>query len=464
MAGEYDYDLLVIGAGPAGEKGGAQAAYFGKRVAIVEAAEVGGAATNTGTLPSKVLRETALVVSELRQRDPYGLGRHLGADLTPESLFFRKRQVVESHRALVLENIRRHGIDLLHGEASIEDAHTVHVRGLSGGGRRVSAEFILIATGSRPMRPPTVPFDDDLVMDSDSVLNMSRLPASMVIVGGGVIGCEYTSIFAALGMHVTLVDRGDRLLPFLDQELSQALQARMAEQGVHVLLGRSVPTIESIEARAKVVVTLDNGNKIEADALLFSGGREGRTEGLGLDALGIATDPRGRVLVNDHYQTAVPNIYAAGDVIGHPALAATSMEQARVAVCHAFGFAYKTGVSALVPLGIYTIPTVSAVGMSEEEAAAAGMRYVVGRTSYARNARGQIAGDTTGFLKLVFDSSDRRLIGVHMIGEDATELVHIGQMAMQLGGTVDVFIDNVFNFPTLTDAYKYAAYDALGKL
>jgi NAD(P) transhydrogenase len=464
VTGAPEYDLLVIGSGPAGEKGAAQAAYFGKRVAIVEADEVGGAATNTGTLPSKVLRETALHVAELRQRDPYGLGRHLDKELTPEALFFRKQQVVETNRRVVLENIRRHGIDLFRGLASLKDAQTVLVRGADGTEKALRGRFVLVAAGSAPFRPAALPFDDEVVFDSDSILGMTRLPTSMLVVGGGVIGCEYASLFAALGIEVKLIDRGRRLLPFIDEEVASALQDRMRQMGVELMQGRYVRDVTVDAIRRVVHATLDDGTALEAESLLFCGGRQGRIEGLGLEALGIGTDERGRIKVNDHYQTAVPNIYAAGDVIGHPALAATSMEQARVGVCHAFGFDYKQAMSPLIPYGIYTIPTVSAAGLSEEQARDEGRRFVVGRASYATNPRGQIVGDTAGFLKLVIDAEDRKLIGVHMIGEGAFELVHIGQVAMQLGGTVDVFIDNVFNFPTLSDLYKYAAYDALGKL
>jgi NAD(P) transhydrogenase len=459
---DHRYHLVVIGSGPAGEKGAAQAAYFGKRVAIVEAGDIGGSATNTGTLPSKVLRETAVHIAGLRERDPYGLRHSLDLRLTPDELFFRQRVVVESYRELVRENIRRHGIDYIEGRASLADRNTVEVSLRSGGVRRLSADFVLIATGSRPVRPAEVPFDAEAVFDSDAILGLKRLPKAMIVVGGGVVGCEYTSIFQALGIKVTLLDRDPSLLPFLDDEIAGLLQQRMQEAGVDLRLNTSAREIRRTDAG--VEATLGDGSSVRADALLFTGGRAGNTEGLGLERLGIETDARGRIKVNERYETAAPNIMAAGDVIGFPALANTSMEQGRVAVCHAFGFDYKTEVSTLLPYAVYTIPEVSKLGLSEEEARAAGRDTAAGRGHYRENARGQIAGDTGGLVKLVFDRGSLELLGVHIIGTGASELVHISQACMYFHGTIDFFIQNVFNFPTLSDVYKYAAYDGLGKV
>jgi NAD(P) transhydrogenase len=456
------YDLLVIGSGPAGEKGAAQAAYFGKRVAIVEAGDVGGSATNTGTLPSKLLRETAIHVANLRSRDPYGLRYSFDAPLTPEELFYREREVVEAYRELVANNIRRHGIDYFEGHARLAGANAVEVDLHAGGKQRLEADFILIATGSRPVRPAAVPFDAEAVFDSDTILQLKKLPKSIAVVGGGVVGCEYTSLLRALGIDVVLIDRDESLLPFLDREVALLLQQRMQEQGIDLRLRASTGRIE--RTANGVRATLADGDVVEAEALLFSGGRAGNVEGLGLDALGIETDARGRIKVNERFQTAAPNIMAAGDVIGFPALANTSMEQGRVAVCHAFGFEYKTRVSELLPYAVYTIPEVSMAGMTEEQARSSGRDHAAGRGYYRENARGMIAGDTGGLLKLVFDRETQELLGVHIIGERASELVHTGEAVMHFGGTIDFFIQSVFNFPTLSDVYKYAAYDGLGRI
>jgi NAD(P) transhydrogenase len=459
---ERHYDLVVIGSGPAGEKGAAQAAYFGKRVAIVEAGEIGGSATNTGTLPSKVLRETAVHIAALRRRDPYGLRYSFDEKLTPGELFFREREVVETHRELVLANIERHRIDLFQGRAEIARSHEVRIALADGGSETIGADFILIATGSRPMRPPEVPFDKSAIVDSDTILSLETLPRSIVVVGGGVVGCEYASLLQALGISVTLIDRDASLLPFLDHEISLHLQSSMQEAGIDLRLEASTALIERTPDGVRT--HLKSGDKVEAEALMFSGGRLGNVEGLGLEELGIEGDPKGRIKVNERFQTAVPNIMAAGDVIGFPALANTSMEQGRVAVCHAFGFDYKRQVSQLLPYAVYTIPELSMAGLTEEQAVAAGHAVVVGRGRYRENARGQILGDTGGLIKLVFDAESQELLGVHVIGERASELVHIGQACMYLHGGIDFFIQNVFNFPTLSDLYKYAAYDALGKV
>jgi NAD(P) transhydrogenase len=458
------FDLVVIGAGPAGEKGAAQAAYFGKRVAVIEAENVGGAVVNTGTLPSKTLRETALYLSGLRSRGLYGIDYSFSRDVAVDDLFYRKKLVEASHLDLVHENLARHGISLIRGAAELADAHTVFVRDADGGAARVRGEYILLAPGSRPMRPPEVPFDGERVYDTDSILRLKRLPSSLAIIGAGVIGSEYATLFAALGSSVTLVDSGARLLPFLDGELAEILAEEMREVGVRILFGRRTKSIAAASGEAGASVTLDDGTRIEADAVLYCGGRFGNTDGLGLGNAGIAADERGRIAVDEHYRTAAPSVLAAGDVIGFPALASTAMEQARVAVCQAFGFAYKRQMSSLIPYGLYTIPEVSMVGESEDTLRANGTAYVVGRGYFRRNSRAQIAGDTAGLIKLLFEPDSRRMLGVHIIGDRASEVIHVGQMCMQFGGTIDVFIENVFNFPTLNDAYKYAAYDGLQAL
>jgi NAD(P) transhydrogenase len=457
------YDLLVIGAGPAGEKGAAQAAYFGKRVAIVEKGKVGGAVVNTGTLPSKTLRETALYLSGLKQRGLYGVDYTLNKEVTVDDLFYRKKAVVDSHLGLVKENIARHNIDLFRGVACLEDAWTVRV---TGGGKpmRLKGDYILAAPGSRPHRPADVPFDGEYVYDSDSILNLKRIPSSLVVVGAGVIGSEYTTVFAALGITVTLVDGGERLLPFLDREISDILLNQIRSLGVRVMFGRRVEGIQVWREEECVSVRLNGDEEVRAQAVLFCGGRSGNTEELGLEKVGVKMGPRGRIEVNEHFQTSVPNIYAAGDVVGFPALASTSMEQGRVAACHAFNLEYKRCVSPLVPYGVYTIPEISMVGESEDSLSRNGQDYLVGRASYRSNPRGQIMGDTAGLVKLLFSPEDQKLLGVHIIGERACELIHIGQACMYFEGTLDFFIQNVFNFPTLSDVYKYAAYDGLGNL
>ena len=461
------YDLVVIGSGPAGEKGAAQAAYFGKRVAMIERLPyVGGAGVNTGTVPSKTLRETALYFSGLGQRGLYGMDYSVKPDLTVRDFLFREQEVVRSLREVVSQNIARHRIDLFHGEAGFEDPHRIRVKpGGETGGRDdlvVSGDVILIATGSAPNRGRDIPFDDPRIYESDTILQMPRLPASLGVIGAGVIGCEYATIFAALGIKVTVVDGRDRLLPFLDAEVSDRLRLQMQLLGIDLRLQDGVT---HIDPRSNAVcLQCQNSPPLEVDSVLFAAGRLGNTAGLGLERIGIPVGDRGHLTVNQHYQTAIPHIYAAGDVIGFPALAAISMEQARVAMCHAFDLKYKTRVAPIFPLAIYTIPEISMVGETEEGCRERGIDYCVGHAFYRHNARGQIIGDLAGQLKLIFRAEDKGLLGVHIIGEAAAELIHVGLMVMQAGGTIDTFIHSVFNYPTLGDAYKYAAYDGLGNL
>jgi NAD(P) transhydrogenase len=460
----YDYDLVVIGVGPAGEKGAAQAAYYGKRVACVERAEQpGGAAVHTGTLPSKTLRETALFLSGFRQRELYGLSVELNSEVAVPKLLSRKNAVRELEVARMVWNLERHGVPLLQGAARFVDPHCIEVTGGGGAPRRITSEVFLVATGSRPHHPPDIPFDDEDVDDSDTILQIDRLPASMLIVGGGVIGCEYASMFAAMHVAVTLVEGRPKLLSFLDSEIGERLRGSMQALGVTFHLGQTTRSVRRVEGRG-IVTTLSSGLEIVAEKVLASSGRSGWTEGLGLEAAGVQVDKRGYVQVDGDYRTAVPSIYAAGDVVGFPALASTSMEQARVAVCHAFGFTYKRQVSHLLPFGIYTIPEVSCIGFSEEDAKQKGIDFVVGRAFYRDNARGKIVGDSDGVIKLVVERASRKLLGCHCIGERSSELLHIGQAVMMLDGTIDVFIEMVFNYPTLSEMFKYAAYDALGAI
>jgi NAD(P) transhydrogenase len=376
---------------------------------------------------------------------------------------YRQREVSQSLRDLVHENIGRHRIELIRGEARFEGPHTVRVRSHSGGENRLlHGDVILLATGSVPSRPRNIPFEDPRLYDSDTILEMIRIPRSMAVVGAGVIGCEYTTIFAALGVSVTLIDGRDRLLSFLDGEISERLALQMDALGVSVRLNDNVASIDPESDQIRV--QLKSGGTLDVDCVLFAAGRVGNTQRLNLDKIGIPVNDRGLVTVNEHYQTVVPHIYAAGDVIGFPALAATAMEQARVAMVHAFDLKYKTRVAAIFPLAIYTIPEVSAVGETEESCRQKSIDYCVGRASYRQNARGQIIGDLSGQIKLIVRAADKALLGVHIIGDSASELVHIGLMVLQAGGTIDTFINTVFNYPTLGDAYKYAAYDALGNL
>jgi NAD(P) transhydrogenase len=458
-----NYDLVVIGSGPAGEKGAAQAAYFGKSVALIECGDtLGGACVNTGTIPSKILRESALYYSGIRQRGLYGVDYSLREGLTVKNFMHRKDVVVQTERQQLSRNLVLHNIDLIQGRASFQDADTISVKTSRGEDLALHADAILIATGSVPHRAPEIPFDDEIIFDSDSILKMDSIPRSLAVVGGGVIGCEYASIFTALGTEVSLVDGRDRVLPFLDAEISACLRERLTDLGVRFFFGERTTQIE--RAQEKVRITLQSGKTIEAEAALFAAGRRGAVDKLGLEKAGVAINKRGYIEVNEHYRTAAPRVYAAGDVIGFPALASTSMEQGRVAVCHAFEFQYKQRLASMLPMGIYTIPEISAVGECEETCQEKGIEYAVGRARYANNTRGQIMGDLTGLLKLIFAKSNRRLLGVQIIGENATELIHLGMMALESGITINAFIDFVFNYPTLSEMYKYAAYDGLGNL
>jgi NAD(P) transhydrogenase len=461
MSGDH-FDLVVIGAGPAGEKGAAQAAYFQKSVAIVEREpQPGGAAVNTGTLPSKTLRETALYLSGYRARDLYGVAVELAPGATLPHLMSRKQAIVDAEAAAFRQNFQRHGVEYVPGLASFVDANTLSVKS-SKGERRLSAERFLIATGSKPHRPADMDFSDLHIHDSDEVLNIEHLPQSLTILGGGVIGCEYACMFAALGTRVTLVDARPEILPFLDVEIIARLRQAMDKLGITLIQSTRWSTVR----RAGDVVTaaLSDGRLLASQDLLFAAGRTGNTAELNLASIGVQPDARGYLSVDAEFRTTSPNVFAAGDVIGFPALASVSMEQGRVAICHAFEFGYKRSVAKLMPYGIYTIPEVSAFGETEETCKQKAIDYVVGRARFGENPRGKIAGDIDGMLKLVVERSTRKLLGVHVVGEKATELVHVGQCAIHLGGAIDVFIDMVFNYPTLSDSYKYAAYECLRAL
>lgn len=459
---EHHYDLVVIGSGPAGEKGAAQAAYFGRRVALVEAEDaLGGAAANTGTLPSKTLRETALMLSGFRARNHGGVDFAVRREVTVQDFLFRERQVKANEQERVAWNLERHGIERFHGHGRFVAPHVVRVEGRLGAAKDLTAEIVLIATGSSPLRPDTFPWGHRRVLDSDSILDIDFMPRRLVVVGGGVIGCEYACTFAALGVEVHLVDGREALLPFLDPEVSSVLRDRMTALGVTFHAPARV--VDCSAGDAEVLLTLDSGDRLAGDAVLVAAGRTSNTDSLDLETAGVAVGRRGLVEVDEHFRTSAPHVYAAGDVVGFPALASTSMEQARLAMVHAFDLGYKTDVAPVLPYGIYTIPEVAMAGASEASLVEDGVDFVVGRASYGKNARGDIIGDRDGFLKLLFRRDDMRLLGVHVIGEGATELVHVGLVALLAEATSDTFIRACFNYPTLGELYKYATYDAMGR-
>jgi NAD(P) transhydrogenase len=456
------YDLIVIGSGPAGEKGAAQAAYFGKKVAIIEKEPVlGGAATNTGTLPSKTLRESALYLSGFNQRGLFGIDTKLKDKVTADDFLYREKLVVQSERSRIAKNINHHKIDLIHGNAYFIDEHTIEIMSKGGKPDRIFGEFILIAVGSYPFRPFNFPFDDPRVFDSDTILHIGEMPDSMLIAGGGVIGCEYACMFAALGIKIHLVESRKTLLSFLDSEISQRLEKSMQAMGINLLLSSE---IKSVQALDKIEVQLANDELIEVETLLAATGRNGNTENLGVRDIGLNVCKRGYLGVNQKYQTDIRHIYAVGDVIGFPALASTAMEQARIAMVHAFHLEYKIELATVLPFGIYTIPECSVAGKTEQELAKENVSYIVGRADFSENARGQIIGEEDGLLKLLFRKNDMKLLGVHIIGESASELIHVGLTALLLGANAELFIQTCYNYPTLTEVYKYATYDALGNL
>jgi len=453
------YDLIVIGAGPAGEKGAAKAAQYGKRVALIERAPyLGGAGINTGTVPSKTLRESALYFSGLRQRGLYGIDYSLKENLTIKDFMYRERTVVRKERKMIAEHIDEHNISLIHGEASIKDKHTVQIKS-SKAEQEISGKIILIATGSSPHHPPDIPFDHELICDSDSILKMKQIPKTMVVVGGGVIGTEYASIFTALGIPVTLIEPRGRIVSFVDSEIGQRLTDQLLKLGLKFVFNDRMATIET--RGDHVHLTLEKGGKLDFEVALIAAGRQSNVQGLGLEQVGVKLGERGLILVDENYKTNIPNIYAVGDVIGFPALASTSMEQARAAIVDAFDLKYKEHLAPFLPLAVYAIPEISAVGLTEDDCKTKNIAYLVGRAYYEENARGQIIGDMSGMIKLVFSPTDKKLLGAHIIGEQASELIHIATHVMLVGGPIDAFIDAVYNYPTLSDSYQYAAYDGL---
>ena len=452
----FDYDLLVLGSGPAGQRAAVQAAKLGKRVGIIERARmVGGVCLHTGTVPSKTFREAVLSLTHIPS-----LSRGIPVDRprpTMQDLLHRVNGVIERELDVVARQLARNGIDVISGTAHFTDAHTVAING-GHLDRHASAAHILIACGSIPA-PPPVDADHETILTSDDIVHLAKLPKSLAIVGGGVIGIEYASMFAELGVEVTVVDRHERMLDFCDLEIVEELMHQMRQKRVTFRLGEAVHKIRGIDAPRGAAIDLESGKHIEVDAVLFSIGRIGATKQLALDKAGLTADDRGRIKVNDTFQTDVPHISAAGDIIGVPALASTSSEQGRLAVCHMFGVEAKPATAGF-PYGIYAIPEISMIGANEQELTAQKIPYEVGVARYEEIARGQILGDSSGFFKMIFHRETRKLLGVHCIGTQATELVHIGQAVLALGGGLDYFLETVFNYPTLAECYKVAAYSA----
>jgi NAD(P) transhydrogenase len=457
------YDLLVIGTGPAGQKAAVQAAKLGKKVGLIERKEVvGGVCINTGTIPSKALREAVLYFSGIPQRSIYGTPSRLRQTITIEELTFHANHVIKNEIQVVHDQMARNRIDMIFGSASFIDPHCLRIEHRNGSTEQPTADFIIIAVGTEPCRPADIPFDNTSVIDTDGLLTLKRLPDSIVIVGGGVIGTEYASILAALGVPVTLIDKRPRLLEFADAEIIDMLQRQMKAFGVTLHHEEEVLAIKK-EPDNSIHACLRHAMPIRASTLMYAIGRVGATKLLNLEVAGLKPDSRGRIAVNRHFQTAVPHIYAVGDVIGFPALASTSMQQGRHASCHAFGHPDRTDNS-LLPYGIYSIPQISMVGRNEEELTRADVPYAVGIARYKEIARGLLMGDETGMLKLLFHRQTHELLGVHAIGEGATELIHIGQAVMAYHGKIDYFIDTVFNYPTLAECYKVAALDGINRL
>ncbi len=462
---ERDYELLVIGSGPAGHRAAIQAAKLGRRTAVVERqAVVGGACINTGTIPSKTLREAVMHLSGYRERNIYGASYRVKKDISMADLLVRTDNVVTRELDVNRHQLLRNRVELLQAEAAFVDPHRLRLAD-GRGTRDVTADRIVIAVGTTTTRARDVEFDGQRIFTSDEILTLKQLPRSLIVIGAGVIGLEYATIFAALSVRVTVVDRRPRLLSFVDFEIIDTLVYQMRRNRMTLRLGEEVRGLERLDGDrgGKVRVHLASGKQIQADAALYSIGRTGATEALDLSAAGLKAAARGLIAVNESFQTGVPHIYAVGDVIGFPSLASTSMEQGRIAACHAFG-APAESAPRLLPYGIYTIPEISIVGHSEEELTDAGVPYEVGRAAYNEISRGQILGDSEGILKLIFHLESRELLGVAILGEGATELVHIGQAVLTHGGKIDYFVDTVFNFPTLAECYKTAAFDGINRL
>ncbi len=458
----HDYEVLVLGSGPSGQKAAIAASKLGRRVAVVDRRDmIGGVCINTGTVPSKTLREAVLYLTGINQRELYGSNYRVKEDITVSDLAARTQHVINRQTDVIRNQLSRNHVTLISGAGRFADPHTVLIDNGSGRDTKVTADKIIIAAGTRPARPDTVDFDDRTIVDSDGVINLHAVPRSMVVVGAGVIGMEYASMFAALGTKVTVVERRAQMLDFCDAEIVESLKYHLRDLSVTFRFGEEVASVEKHSTAA--LTLLKSGKKIAADTVMYSAGRQGQTDALGLEAAGLSADKRGRIAVDEHYRTAAGHIYAVGDVIGFPALASTSMEQGRLAAYHACDEPTRE-MHQLQPIGIYTIPEISFVGQTEEELTNAATPFEVGIARYRELARGQILGDSYGMLKLLVSPEDRRLLGVHIFGTGATELIHIGQAVMGCGGTVEYLVDTVFNYPTLAESYKTAALDAINKI
>jgi len=459
------FDLICLGCGPAGEKAATQAAYYGKRVAVIERLSTpGGAMVNTGTIPSKALRETAVMCSAFRRRPVLGLQLQVEEDMTVPRFMAQRHLIQQEEHDRIERSFDRHNIAVLPGHGRIVDPHTIAVATPTGEEVCVQGDYILIATGSRPYRPAHVPFHHPAVVDADGILEIDHMPRRMLIVGGGVIGCEYACIFAEIGTQVTLVEPRDRMLPFIDDEIRSVLMRAMKDVDISTRLTTEVTEIIARKGEPIVRANFSGETYGEFDTVLWAAGRTGNSDGIGLENVHITPDKRGSIDVNEHYQTSVPSIYAAGDIIGSPMLTSTSMEQGRVAACHMFNVEFKKQVAQLFPIGLYTIPPIAAVGESEAEMTDSRNRIVVGRAPYRLNARGRMYRDNAGLFKLIFDRATGRLLGASIVGEQATELIHIAQAVMAAGQGIDYFINACFNYPSISDLYKYAAYDALQRI
>ena len=457
------YDLIVIGSGPSGQRAAVAASKMKKRVAVVESRSVvGGVCVNTGTIPSKPLREAVLHLSGYNYRSIYGMSYRVKDKITMADLAFRVQGVIRSEVDVTEAQLSRNGIDVIHGIARFIDPHQILVEGPQSGAT-LEADRIIIAVGTRPAASPTVPVNGRTIVNSDQILDLPTLPSSLVVVGGGVIGVEYGCMFAVLGVRVTLIEKRDRLLEFADREIVEALSYHMRDSRMILRLGEEVNSVEELPL-GTVVANLASKKRISGDALLYAVGRQGAVDSLNLAVAGLEADSRGRIPVDEHYRTKVEHIFAVGDVVGFPSLASVSMEQGRIAAARAFDDHAATSNPSFYPYGIYTIPEISFIGKTEEQLTKEDVPYEVGMAYYRETARGQIRGDTTGRLKLIFHRDTHKVLGVHIVGEDATELIHIGQAVMVLGGTVDYFIDTVFNYPTFAECYKVAAFNGLGRL
>ena len=457
------YDMIVIGSGPAGQRAAIQGAKMGKRVALVERREVvGGACINTGTIPSKSMREAVIHLSGYQYRDFYGVNYRVKEHISIEDLSFRVNHVVKTEVEVTESQLKRGGVEVIYGAASFIDAKTLQVKNARGQSDEYRAEIIVVATGTRPAESPTVPVNGRNIINSDQILSLAELPKSLIVVGGGVIGVEYASMFAALDVRVVLIEKQPRLLGFADSEIVEALGYHLRDNRVTLRLNEEVDSVEE-QADGDVVANLKSNKKVSGDTLLYAVGRQGNVDDLNLAAAGLEADARGRIAVDENYRTKQPSIYAVGDVIGFPSLASVSMEQGRIAAGNAFGSQLHTNPAAY-PYGIYTIPEISFVGKTEEQLTEEDVAYEVGLAYYRETARGQIRGDTTGRLKIIFHAETREILGVHIIGEGASELVHIGQAVMSLKGTLDYFVNTVFNYPTLAECYKVAAFNGLDSL